>query len=192
MLQVQSLPAQLFCNIMEPTNLAPMLGLKFGKLTVVARAGATKQYLAKWLCRCECGNEVVKIGSDLRYHDKPHACRTCAAEIRRTLLAEAATRHGETGTYLYTLWSNIRKRCGLIKGGERCAKHYVDRGITVHQPWADSYEEFAKYIRRYLGERPSTKHSLDRKNNDKGYVPGNLRWATQSQQVRNSRRNRKI
>ena len=39
-----------------------------------------------------------------------------------------------------------------------------------------------------MGERPSPAHSIDRKDNSKGYEPGNCRWATASDQTRNSRK----
>ena len=36
-----------------------MTGMKIGRLTVVSRAENTKQNKAQWLCRCDCGNEVM-------------------------------------------------------------------------------------------------------------------------------------
>lgn len=157
-------------------------------LTVVERAGSTPQYLAKWKCRCECGNFVVKIGSELRYRkEQTHACHDCAKLLLAQTVAKRMTRHGESGTYLHRAWTNMRKRCGLLRGMEHSRQHYVDRGISVYPPWAESYEEFATYVRSTIGERPTAKHSLDRIDNDKGYGPGNIRWATQSEQVRNSR-----
>lgn len=38
-----------------------------------------------------------------------------------------------------------------------------------------------------IGERPSPAHSLDRADNTRGYVAGNLRWATAAEQNRNRR-----
>lgn len=67
-----------------------------------------------------------------------------------------------------------------------CASRYVLRGITVAPEWlpggdGHGYERFLAHV----GPRPSEKHSLDRIDNDAGYVPGNVRWATQAEQVRN-------
>lgn len=63
--------------------------------------------------------------------------------------------------------------------------HYGGRGIRVHRRWFDLLE-FSAYIDKELGPRPSG-CSIDRLNNDRGYVPGNIRWASSKQQARNRR-----
>lgn len=65
----------------------------------------------------------------------------------------------------------------------RYKRLYQDRGITVCDRWRQSYQSFLSDV----GRKPSPKHSLDRIDNDKGYEPGNVRWATQTEQLRNSR-----
>lgn len=37
---------------------------------------------------------------------------------------------------------------------------------------------------------PSDQHSIERRNNQRGYTPKNCYWATRSQQARNKRNNR--
>jgi len=61
-------------------------------------------------------------------------------------------------------------------------KNYGGRGITVCERWDD----FANFLAD-VGERPSHDLTLDRKNNDLGYHPDNVRWATRSEQQRNKR-----
>ena len=61
--------------------------------------------------------------------------------------------------------------------------HYGGRGITVCDEWKDDFEMFVFH----MGEKPSPKHTLDRVDNDHIYCPENCRWATQSEQVNNSR-----
>ena len=62
---------------------------------------------------------------------------------------------------------------------------YGGRGIKVWKEWIKFPEWFAAYICTLPGW-DTPKLSLDRIDNDKGYFPGNLRWATQSQQTKNS------
>jgi len=57
------------------TAITPMLGLKFGRWTVVANAGSDQNGQALWLCRCECGNDGVVVGKKLRNnHSKSCGC----------------------------------------------------------------------------------------------------------------------
>jgi hypothetical protein len=85
------------------------------------------------------------------------------------------------------LRSEVHIRASMI---QRCHspncrgfKHYGGRGITVCERWRKSLKAFLAD----MGPRPSTKHSLDRINNDGNYEPGNCRWATQREQMANTR-----
>ncbi len=68
--------------------------------------------------------------------------------------------------------------------GSRDAKYYYDRGIRV----CDRWQKFSSFLED-MGMRPSPLHSLDRRNNNRGYAPANCRWATKSEQMRNTRSN---
>lgn len=72
----------------------------------------------------------------------------------------------------------------------RASPYYVKRGIRVCAEWAD-FEAFRVYVVSTLGELPANK-TLDRTNNNKGYEPGNLRFATMKEQARNRTSNRAI
>lgn len=43
-----------------------------------------------------------------------------------------------------------------------------------------------------VGPRPSKLHTLERIDNNGDYEPGNVRWATRAEQMRNTRANRNI
>jgi len=71
-------------------------------------------------------------------------------------------------------------RAGQSKSCKRCAaQSHGFRYHPLYHCW--------KYILSALGPKPTPEHSLDRIDNDKGYIPGNLRWATKKEQSSNRR-----
>lgn len=42
------------------------IGQKFGKLTVIKLAYQDWNGQAHWLCKCDCGKEIIVIGNSLR------------------------------------------------------------------------------------------------------------------------------
>jgi hypothetical protein len=80
----------------------------------------------------------------------------------------------------------MKARCKYEHGHNK--QYYIDRGITVCSEWVDDFQAFLAH----LGERPSRNHSIDRIDNDKGYVPGNVRWATREVQQNNKSSNRTV
>lgn len=79
----------------------------------------------------------------------------------------------------YRIWQYMHRRCS--DADDPKFKYYGGRGITVCARWAD----FTAFLAD-MGESP-TGLTLERKNNDGHYEPGNCRWASRSEQQRNSR-----
>jgi hypothetical protein len=64
-------------------------GKKFGKLTVIERSHLNKWGSWHWLCKCDCGNEKIASGTELRA-DRAPSCG-CA---RLEKLSKLSTKHG--------------------------------------------------------------------------------------------------
>lgn len=90
-------------------------------------------------------------------------------------------RGSSTTTAEYFIWQQMKNRCLNPK----CKRYplYGGRGIGICERWLKFENFFAD-----MGKRP-VKRSLERKNNDLGYDPDNCKWATQTEQMRNTRRN---
>lgn len=101
-------------------------------------------------------------------------------------------RGGKSSHPLYFVYHDMKSRCGNPKHVGYA--DYGGRGISVHPEWRDDFWAFV----RDVGERPEGKTSagwaywqLDRIDNDGNYEPGNVRWASPSQQA-NNKRKRKV
>jgi hypothetical protein len=83
---------------------------------------------------------------------------------------------------LYLIWYGMVHRCSFKSNHN--FRHYGGRGIKVCARWQD----FATFVED-IGPRPSDTHSLDRIDNNGNYEPGNCRWVTAKQNMRNTCRN---
>lgn len=154
-------------------------GEVFGRLTVVDRA-ANVGSRAAWNCRCDCGGLIVAVGKALRNgHTKSCGCLSRSGDQSRT--------HGQAHkrTKAYTSWSAARTRA--FNSNVAQFADYGGRGIVMCDEWRDSFEAFF----RDMGPCP-VGFSLDRRDNDRGYEPGNCRWADRKQQNRNTRATRTL
>lgn len=147
-----------------------MVGMRFGKLVVIEQATNSNCGPIRWRCICDCGNEVFRIRKTLV---NPGG-KSCGCVVPNK-------KHGCSLSSEYRVWAGMMRRCTTKTN--IAYSHYGGRGITVCPAWRD----FANFI-IYMGPRPSPKHTLERINNDGNYEPGNCRWATQSEQCRNTRR----
>jgi hypothetical protein len=79
-------------------------------------------------------------------------------------------------------WRGAKQRCFNPNLAEY--KNYGARGITMASRWVQDFDAFVAHV----GYPIRGEVSLDRIDNDRGYVPGNVRWATFVEQQRNRRK----
>jgi hypothetical protein len=149
----------------------PDVGTKFGAWTFVKPAEGYR-----WWVSCICG--VVR---DVRSQDlKQGASKSCGCLSNKGDRVRKNFRHGaDYGSKVYRTWRNAKNRCFNVWADKYDS--YGAAGLTMCNEWADSFEAFAVAV----GEPPTAKHSLDRIDNSRGYEPGNVRWATATEQARN-------
>jgi hypothetical protein len=163
---------------------ANLLGQRFGKLQVTQCAGPVRlrkgSIRIMWVCLCDCGKEKL-IGTE---YLRLGTSRSCGCQRGMRVAPAVDPTHRRSAERL--AWTNMKRRCTNQKSPR--FKDWGGRGITVCDRWAKSFEAFLLDV----GPRPSAMHSIDRIENDKNYEPGNVRWATKSQQIANRRPIRKI
>lgn len=79
----------------------------------------------------------------------------------------------------YSVWSSMKARC--LNPRHKNFAEYSQRGMWP--PWQTDFLAFLEHI----GPRPSPWHTVERIDNSRGYFPGNVRWATATEQASNRR-----
>jgi hypothetical protein len=151
----------------------------FGRLTVIKQGPDEHGRHKSWVCRCACGVVKTVRGQALR-DGKTVSCGCYIKEKRIKHGLRGGTNRNKKFPE-YRAWASMNSRCYSTTHPQY--DDYGGRGVRVCETWRNSYEEFYKHI----GPRPTDKHSLDRIDNNKGYEPGNVRWATYEEQNKNRR-----
>ncbi len=91
------------------------------------------------------------------------------------------TKHGKSGSKEYRTWVEVKRRC--LNKNSKDFKKYGGSGISIDPLFIQSFQSFLDEV----GLAPTDRHSIDRIDTTKGYVLGNMRWSTITEQNRNKR-----
>jgi len=159
-----------------------LIGEKYGDLTVLKKAHKSPHGFQLWFCVCSCGTKGLWSGNTLRCgHTKSCGCQQY--KNRKGRVTHGYTKQRQSSEY--QAWNNAKRRC--TDSRRHNFHRYGARGIAMCKEWRKDFGAFIAHI----GKKPHPHLTLERIDNDRGYEPGNVRWATYREQAFNRSNSRK-
>lgn len=151
------------CGCLNRRGVDGEAGKVYGKLTVISKADA----LGKWICQCSCGNTIIKRGAELRKNARSCGCNAISGSTHPKWTGF----NDIDGRY----WNNIQRGAKSRGYAFELDLEYVwelylqqDKKCALTGcPIDFAYEKEERRVRTA---------SLDRIDNDIGYVKGNVQW----------------
>lgn len=168
-----------------------LYGRRFGRWTVIGDSGKRTNAKILWTCVCDCGVKKEVVSTTLM-NGGSESCGCLKVEILAALAVKGngsvKKTHGMSKNRVYCVYRTMLARCNN-KNNE---KHhdYGGRGIKVCDRWSgrNGFENFIAD----MGVPEDKLLTIDRKDVNGDYCLDNCRWATNKQQARNKRSNKKV
>jgi hypothetical protein len=160
-----------------------LIGKRFGRLSPMKYAGKNKWGKSLFLCKCNCGKEIIVTENNLKTGNTK-SCG-CLQKIIVSKTGKSNKLHGHAKnnkiSKIYRTWNQIMQRCNNPKN--KGYKSYGGRGIKICKRWL-KFENFLEDVKGIPKDL-----TFDRIDNNRGYSPNNWKLSTMKEQNRNKRNN---
>lgn len=151
---------------------------RYGRFIVIQLTGKNKMGKLLWKCKCDCGNDFIAIGENI----KSGNTKSCGCLFKEEII-KRNTIHGLRYHLLYKTWKHIKERCTNVKSKDY--KYYGGRGIKICDEWKDDVKTFYDWC---MSNGWKKGLEIDREDNNGNYEPGNCRFVTHKTNGRNTRK----
>ena len=162
-----------------------MKNKKFGRLTVESEHPIRKNNEICWVCKCDCGNEIIVQGYNLRSGNT----QSCGC-LKKEKIINSISKHHLSNSRLYIIWKTMKQRCYNSKSNN--FKHYGGKGVTIFNNWIDKENGFTNFYNWSIENGYLENLTIDRIDVNGNYEPSNCRWVTIKEQENNKSNNHLI